>query len=98
MDFYCTMSLEDKISLLQQLQRTQALGQVKVVGSGDRVSTEFDTGDSTARQEIRVLLDSIIEDPNFTSDNQFYDAIMATQRPGQTIPIYVNKFNPWMEL
>ncbi len=98
MDYYCTMSLADKISLLQQLQRTQSLGQVKVVGSGDRVSTEFDTADSSSRQEINILLASIREDPNFTPDMPFYDAIMATARPSQTIPIYVSKFNPFVEL
>lgn len=90
MDYYCTLDIADKLSLLNQLQKTQSLGQVKVQASGDRVSTEFDTGDSTAREEIVHLMDSIREDPNFTSDMPFYDAIMAQARPGQTIPIYVS--------
>ncbi len=93
MDYYCTMSLADKISLLQQMQRTQSLGQVKATEGGGRVRTEFDIGDSSAEREIIKLMDSIREDPNFTSDMPFYDAIMAQARPGQTIPVYVNKFN-----
>jgi hypothetical protein len=90
MDYYCTMSLADKISLLTQLQRSQALGQVKSQEGGGRVRTEFDVTDSTTEREIVKLMDSIREDPGFTSDNPLYDAIMAQARPGQTIPIYVS--------
>lgn len=95
---YVTFTLQRKIQRLQELENRQALGPMKVQGSGDRVSTEFDTKDINIEHEIAKLIDSILTDPGFNDSNPFYAAIVAAQRPGQTIPIYVNKFNPWMEL
>lgn len=95
---YESFTLADKISLWQQLERRRPLGAVKSQGSGDRVATEFTNTSADLRQEIALLVDSIAHDPGFDDSNQYYDAIMGAQRPGQTKPIYVSKFNPWVEL
>jgi hypothetical protein len=89
---YVTMSLQDKISLLTQMERTQSLGQVTRQESGGRVITEFSTQNINLENEIQKLMDSIRNDPGFDSNNPLYNAIMAAQRPGQTRPIYISGF------
>ena len=85
---YVTMSLEDKISLLTQMERTQSLGSVKSQESGGRVRTEFDTSSSTPALEIQKLIDSILADPGFTQENRLWDALQGARRSGSTRVIF----------
>jgi hypothetical protein len=95
---YDSFSLEEKISLWKQLDRRRALGPLKTQGSGERVSTEFDTSKVNLAQEIEYLMDSIRNDPLFDASNQYYDVLMGNRRPGQTIPIYTSVNRPFQEL
>jgi hypothetical protein len=84
---YVTMSLEDKISLLTQLERS--IGSVKTSQLGGGVRTEFDTTNTTPQREIQKLIESILSDPNFTSDHPLWDALQGARRGGSTQPYFV---------
>ena len=81
---YTTFTLEDKISMLNQLERRRMLGAVKSQGSGDRVATEFTADTAHLLNEIQKLQDSIWEDPHFDNSNPLYAALAANRRPGIT--------------
>lgn len=84
MGHFTTFSLDEKISLLKQLEMRQVLGPLKQQGSGDRVATEFDTKDINIENQIEKLKNAILDDPNFNNTNPLWSVLTKGERRGIT--------------
>ena len=85
---YVTFTLSQKIARLGELEQRQALGPVQSSRQGGGVQTDFDTKNINLEREIQKLIDAILADPGFDSDNPLWDALQGSRRIGQTTPVF----------
>ena len=95
MSDFITLSLEDKISLLTQLEKRRVLGAVQEQGSGDRVSTKFSADTAHLLNEIEKLKEAIRRDPGFKCDNPLWPALMQDRPRGITPVSFGGAYGGW---
>jgi hypothetical protein len=97
LDNFIGWDMEKKLAWLTGLQEARLTGQKTRVQTAHGVYTEYNINQTNINQVLRELEDSIASDPSFNPNDPVQMACAMNQRPGQTIPIYTSKFNPWME-